>query len=229
MRRALIVRGGWDGHQPVETTNLFVPFLQENGFEVRIEESSKVYADFSAMDDIDLIVQANTMSTIEQDELSGLVSAVANGTGLAGWHGGIADSYRNSPAYLHMIGGQFAHHPAVSPELRRREQSDNYLPHTINIVHERRSHPIVESIDDFDLLTEQYWVLTDALSEVLATTTVAAREFDLWHEPVTCPAVWTRQWGKGKVFVSTPGHRLEVVEIPSVRTIIERGLLWASR
>ena len=229
MSRALIVRGGWDGHQPVETTNLFAHFLQENGFEVQIEESSKVYANASVMDDIDLIVQANTMNSIEQDELKGLVSAVTSGTGLAGWHGGIADSYRNSPSYLHMIGGQFAHHPAVSPELRRGEQSDNYIPYTINIVPERRSHPIVESIDDFDLITEQYWVLTDSLSDVLATTTIAAREFDHWHQPVTCPAVWTRQWGKGRVFVSTPGHRLEVVENPSVRTIIERGLLWASR
>jgi type 1 glutamine amidotransferase len=229
MSRALIVRGGWDGHQPVETTNLFIHFLQENGFEVQIEESSKVYANASVMDDIDLIVQANTMNSIEQDELKGLVSAVTSGAGLAGWHGGIADSYRNSPSYLHMIGGQFAHHPAVSPELRRGEQSDNYIPYKINIVPERRSHPIVESIDDFDLITEQYWVLTDSLSDVLATTTIAAREFDSWHQPVTCPAVWTRQWGKGRVFVSTPGHRLEVVENPSVRTIIERGLLWASR
>jgi type 1 glutamine amidotransferase len=229
MSRALIVRGGWDGHQPVETTNLFAHFLQENGFEVQIEESSKVYANASVMDDIDLIVQANTMNSIEQDELKGLVSAVTSGAGLAGWHGGIADSYRNSPSYLHMIGGQFAHHPAVSPELRRGEQSDNYIPYKINIVPDRRSHPIVESIDDFDLITEQYWVLTDSLSDVLATTTIAAREFDSWHQPVTCPAVWTRQWGKGRVFVSTPGHRLEVVENPSVRTIIERGLLWASR
>ena len=229
MRRALIVRAGWHGHQPVETTNLFVPFLQEHGFDVRIEESSAVYADASVMDDIDLIVQANTMNTIEQDELTGLVSAVAGGAGLAGWHGGIADSYRDSPAYLHMIGGQFVHHPAVSPELRRGEQADNYLPHTISIVPDRRSHSIVESIDDFDLVTEQYWVLTDALSDVLATTTLAARDFDYWNQPVTCPAVWTRQWGTGRVFVSTPGHRLEVVMDPNVRTIIERGLLWASR
>jgi len=43
-RTALVVRGGWDGHRPVEATNLFVPFLEEHGFEVRIEESNEVYA-----------------------------------------------------------------------------------------------------------------------------------------------------------------------------------------
>ena len=79
MSRALIVRVGWDGHQPVETTNLFAHFLQENGFEVQIEESSKVYANASVMDDIDLIVQANTMNSIEQDELKGLGSSAEAG------------------------------------------------------------------------------------------------------------------------------------------------------
>jgi hypothetical protein len=43
--KALIVRGGWDGHHPVESTELFVPFLRDNGYEVRIEESPAVYAD----------------------------------------------------------------------------------------------------------------------------------------------------------------------------------------
>jgi type 1 glutamine amidotransferase len=31
------------------------------------------------------------------------------------------------------------------------------------------------------------------------------------------------------MFVSTPGHRADVLEHPSLRTIIERGLLWASK
>ncbi|MCU1534361.1 MAG: hypothetical protein JWR53_842, partial [Glaciihabitans sp.] len=46
---------------------------------------------------------------------------------------------------------------------------------------------------------------------------------------VTSPAIWTRQWGAGRVFVSAPGHRLEVIEGSPVQTIIERGLLWAAR
>jgi hypothetical protein len=30
---------------------------------------------------------------------------------------------------------------------------------------------------------------------------------DPWHRPVTSAAVWTRQWGGGRIFVSTPGDR----------------------
>ncbi|MET0992448.1 MAG: ThuA domain-containing protein [Lacisediminihabitans sp.] len=226
---ALVVRGGWDGHQPVETTELFIPHLQAHGFEVRVEESSAVYADADVMARVDLILQVNTMSSIEPDEFAGLQRAVLNGAGLAGWHGGIADSYRDNADYLHMIGGQFAHHAGKDPAERTGEQSDNYIPYTVHITDYGRTHPITEGIADFDLVTEQYWVLSDEYNDVLATTTQAVRPWDAWNRPVTAPAIWTRHWGDGRIFVSAPGHRLEIVEHPSVRTIIERGLLWAAR
>jgi uncharacterized protein len=228
-KTALVVRGGWDGHQPVEATEMFIPYLEKNGYEVRIEDSPKIYADSDYMAGVDLVMQCMTMSTIEADEVAGLRAAVAAGTGLAGWHGGIADSYRNSDLYLQLVGGQFACHPGKHPDERTGEQSDNYIPYRVNVTPEGREHPIMAGIGDFDLVTEQYWVLSDDLVDVLATTTVAAREFDEWHRPIVSPAIWTRQWGQGRVFVSTPGHRVEVLQDTNVRTIIERGLLWASR
>mgnify|MGYP003677767301 CR=1 FL=1 len=228
-RKALVVRGGWDGHQPVEATGLFIPFLEANGFEVRVEESTAVYADAGVLAATDLIVQSNTMSSIEADEFAGLRAAVENGTGLAGWHGGIADAYRNTSDYLQLIGGQFASHPGKDPQERTGEQSDNYVPHTIEMTAAAADHPITAGISDFTLVTEQYWVLHDDYNDVLATTTQAVRPWDPWTRPITSPAVWTRQWGAGRIFVSTPGHRVEILEDPNVKTIIERGLLWASR
>ena len=228
-RLALIVRGGWDGHMPVETTDLFVPFLRENGFDVRVEEGTRVYADESFMPTVDLVVQVNTMSSIEQDEFAGLQRAVLGGAGMAGWHGGIADAYRDNADYLHMIGGQFAHHAGKDPAERTGEQSDNYIPYTVHITEYGRTHPITQGIEDFDLVTEQYWVLSDEYNDVLATTTQEVRPWDAWNRPVTAPAIWTRQWGKGRIFVSAPGHRLEIVASEPVRTIIERGMLWAAR
>jgi type 1 glutamine amidotransferase len=229
-RTALVVRGGWDGHQPVETTALFIPFLEANGFAVRVEEGTAIYADADHMRTVDLIVQVNTMNTIEPAELAGLIAAVRAGTGMAGWHGGIADSYRNSADYLHMIGGQFAHHASKAPpEDLAGEQADNYIPYTVHITPLGTRHPVTAGVADFDLVTEQYWVLSDAYNDVLATTTQPVRPWDAWNRPVTAPAIWTRQWGDGRIFVSTPGHRLEVVEQPAVRGIIERGMLWAAR
>lgn len=228
-KSALIVRGGWEGHHPTEATDLFVSFLREAGFDVRIEESPAVYADEVVMRGVDLIVQSNTMSTIEKDQLLGLRAAIEAGAGMAGWHGGIADSYRNSSDYLQLIGGQFATHPGRHPEQRPGDERDNYLRYTVEITEQGRAHEITGGIDDFELETEQYWVLHDDLIDVLATTTHPVQPYHPWHRPLVSPAVWTRLWGEGRIFVATPGHSLDVLQDANVKTIIERGMLWASR
>ncbi len=229
-RNALIVRGGWEGHQPIAATEVFLPFLEANGYDIRIEESPEVYADSAAMAATDLIVQSVTMSEIGRDQVDGLRAAVRAGTGLTGWHGGIADSYRASSDYLQLVGGQFATHPSRRPELLvDQAPENNYLPYTVQITGLGRQHPITEGIEDFELDTEQYWVLHDDLNDVLATTTHPTQPWHPWHRPITSPAVWTRLWGRGRIVVTTPGHTPEVLEHPSVRKIIERGMLWATR
>lgn len=228
-KRVLIVRGGWEGHRPVEATELFVPFLRGHGYDVRIEESPAVYADADAMAATDLIVQCVTMSTIERDELAGLRAAVEAGTGLTGWHGGIADSFRASSDYLQLVGGQFATHPSRHPDTCVGDESDNFLEHPIAFTDLGHRHPITEGLDDITLTTEQYWVLHDDLIDVLATTTHPAQPWQPWHRPITSPAIWTREWGAGRIVVTTPGHSLDVLENPTVRTVVERGMLWATR
>ena len=113
----------------------------------------------------------------------------------------------------------------------RRRKALNWavLKPDVTTIPAAADHPITAGLGDFDLVTEQYWVLADDYIDVLATTTQKVREWDPWHREVTSPAIWTRQWGKGRIFVCTPGHRVEILQDSNVRTIIERGLLWASR
>ena len=216
-RQALIVRGGWEGHSPVEATERFLPFLKENGFAVEVHDEPDVYADAEKLAATDLVVQCYTQGVATDEQVLGLSAAVHAGTGLAGWHGGVCDSFRGSPDYLHLTGGQWAAHPG------------GFVEHEVAIVSERAGHEIVAGLDRWRLDTEQYWVLTDELNDVLATTTFPVGDDTPWREEVTCPAVWTRRWGRGKVFVSTIGHKLEDLDHPDVRTLTERGLLWASR
>nr|WP_269329784.1 ThuA domain-containing protein [Kineosporia babensis] len=223
----MIVRGGWEGHQPVAATDLFIPFLESSGYHVQIEDKPAVYADEDTMSSIDLVLQCVTMASIERDEVQGLRKAVAAGTGLAGWHGGIADSYRGSADYVQLVGGLFACHPGKEPESRVGGETDNFIPHRIDIL--ATEHPVTTGLKSFDLVTEQYWVMTDSYNQVLATTTVAAQSWNEWSSPITSPAVWTRQWGAGRVFVATPGHSPDVLRTPQVKTIVERGMQWASR
>ena len=228
-RQALVVRGGWDGHHPVEATDLYIPFLEASGFAVRIEDSPEIYTDAALMAGTDLVLQCVTMADASREAIAGLRAAVSAGVGLGGWHGGIADSYRRDADYLQLIGGQFATHPSKSPDQCTGDQSDNYLPYTVEMTELGHEHEITAGIGDFELTTEQYWVLHDDLSDVLATTTHPTQPYHPWHRPITSPAIWTRLWGAGRVFVATPGHSVDVLENPNVRTIIERGLLWAAR
>jgi type 1 glutamine amidotransferase len=216
-RQALVVRGGWEGHEPVAATDRFIPFLEENGFTVRVSDTLDAYLDADAMRDTDLVLQIWTMGEITQEQYEVLANAVLAGTGLAGWHGGIVDAFRNNPDYLQMTGGQFATHPK------------GFRPHSVSVVPERADHPIVAGLTTWNLNTEQYWILTDAYNDVLATTCYSVEEGWPWHRDVVQPAVWTRHWGEGRVFVSTIGHQLEDLDHPAVRTLTERGLLWASQ
>ncbi len=217
VRQALVVRGGWEGHRPVEATDRFIPFLEENGFSVEVHDGPEVYADADKLAATDLVMQCFTQGVATDEQVLNLSAAVQAGTGLAGWHGGIVDSFRGSPDYLHLTGGQWAAHPG------------GFVEYGVAVVQGRADHPIVAGLDTWRLNTEQYWVLTDALNDVLVTTTFPVGQETPWREELTCPAVWTRQWGKGKVFVSTMGHKLDDLDHPDVRTVTERGLLWASR
>jgi uncharacterized protein len=212
--QALIVRGGWPGHVPVEATDYFLPYLRGRGYDVVVRDSLDAYVDDQLMGSTDLVVQCWTMGEITGPQCDGLAAAVAAGTGLAGWHGGIVDSFRATPKYLQLTGGQFTCHPG------------NFIDYELEVSAQRADHEIVAGITSVKLHTEQYWVLSDAMNDVLATTTL--RSGPEWAG-VTVPAVWTRRWGAGRVFVCTVGHHVPDLEVPEIRTIIERGMLWASR
>jgi type 1 glutamine amidotransferase len=224
VRRALVVRGGWEGHEPVVCTDRFRPFLAEHGFEVDISEDLAVYTEADRLAATDLVVQCWSLGTISEAQVGGLVAAVRAGTGFAGWHGGIVASFDALP-YLQLTGGRFVYHPP------------GFVDHDLTVLPEQRGHQIVTGIGTVRLHTEKYWVLTDPLCDVLATVTYPPDhpgddphgDATAWRREVTVPAVWTRRWGAGRVFVSTVGHRPVDLDVPAIRTITERGLLWAAR
>jgi hypothetical protein len=88
MKSALIVWGGWEGHEPKKCVDVFIPFLRERGFQVEVSNTLDAYLDEAMMKSRSLIVQAWTMGTITQEQEAGLLRAVRGGVGIAGWHGG---------------------------------------------------------------------------------------------------------------------------------------------
>jgi type 1 glutamine amidotransferase len=213
MREAMIVWGGWMGHEPDQAAKIVSDMLTENGFEVRVETSTKAFAD-PAIADLSLIVPIITMSKIEKEELANLTGAVREGVGLAGFHGGMCDAFRDAVDYQFMTGGQWVAHPG------------NVIDFRVNIA--RPDDPVMQGIGDFDYRSEQYYMHVDPSNEVLATTTFTG-EHAPWIDGVVMPVAWKRRHGKGRVFYSALGHVASEFQVPQMRTLLERGMLWAAR
>ena len=213
MKSALIVWGGWEGHQPEKCAVIVRAMLEEDGFTVRVEDSTRAFAD-AAIRDLDLIVPIITQSTIEDDELAMLTGAVRDGAGLGGFHGGMGDAFRSAVEYQYMVGGQWVAHPG------------NIIDYRVDVV--RPDDPVMEGIASFDYRSEQYYMHVDPSNEVLATTTFTG-EHDWWVDGATIPVVWKRRHGKGRVFYSSLGHQAHEFDVPEMYTIVRRGLNWAAR
>jgi type 1 glutamine amidotransferase len=214
MREALIVWGGWSGHEPEIGAHIVTDMLKEEGFETYVENTTEAFAD-PAIADMSLIVPIYTMSKIEKEELDNLTRAVRGGVGLAGYHGGMADAFREAVEYQFMVGGQWVAHPG------------NIVDYRVDIV--KRDDPIMKDLPaSFPYRSEQYYMHVDPSNEVLATTTFSGQHAD-WVEGVVMPVVWKRHHGKGRVFYCSLGHVTKEFEVPEMRTIIRRGLLWAAR
>jgi uncharacterized protein len=212
--KVLIVWGGWEGHEPKQCVDIFAPWLKEQGFDVEISNSIESYADAAKMKGLSLIVQAVTMGQITPQQEKGLLDAVRGGVGLAGWHGGLADSFRSNPEYEFMVGGSWAAHPG------------GIIDYTVNL--SSHDDPITKGLTDFRMHSEQYYMLVDPSVQVLAKTTFSGAAVPE-IKGIVMPVVWKKLYGKGRVFNTTLGHAASDFKVPQAREIVQRGMLWAAR
>ena len=213
MREALIVWGGWSGHEPERCARVVAQMLVEDGFRVHLDNTTAAFA-APALINMNLIVPILTMAKIEKSEVENLTKAVRGGVGLAGFHGGMCDAFRDAVEYQFMCGGQWVAHPG------------NIIDYRVNI--RQRHDPVMQGIEDFDYRSEQYYLHVDPSNQVLATTTFSGAHAE-WIDGVVMPVVWKRRHGEGRVFYSSLGHAASEFEVPQMRTILRRGMVWAAR
>ena len=220
-KNILFVYGGMKGHKPAESVDLMVPKLRAEGANVKIYNKLSVYTNEKLMSETDLIIQTWTLGKITKKQFEGLQNAVMNGTGLAGWHGGLGDAFRDNLKFQFMVGGQFLSHPG------------GQIDHSIKIID--NNDPITNGLEDFDLKkTEQYYMLIDPNIKVLAISEFEKENYEKpgKHENKitgsTMPVVWKKNYGKGRIFYSSIGHHLTEFKVPEVMTMQMRGFRWAS-
>ena len=218
-KNALIVYGGWDGHTPKESAELFATHLGEDGYTVTVRNSLDSYLDDKLLAGTDLIVPIWTMGEISDAQWKGLDTAVRYGTGVAGFHGGMIDAFRMNTEYQWMTGAQWVSHPGNCDASYAVKIAD-------------KGHPITQGLSDFQLnQTEQYYCHFDPSVHVLCTTTFTGDFGDasLYPKNATLPYAWTKTWGKGKVFGACWGHTYRDFDEPTARQIVRRGMHWATR
>ncbi|HVS70319.1 MAG TPA: ThuA domain-containing protein [Phycisphaerae bacterium] len=217
MASALIVHGGWKGHQPAEVAGIFAEMLRGDGFSVKLADTLDAFAT-EPLAELDLIVPLWTMGKIAPEQANPLLAAVRDGgVGLAGCHGGMCDAFRENTDYQFMTGGQWVAHPGNDTVTYPVQISD-------------RTHEITAGIDDFSITSEQYYLHVDPAVRVLATTPFPiAPGPHTPNGPVNMPQVWTKFYGKGRVFYNALGHQAAIFTHPAAAELMRRGFRWAAR
>lgn len=215
-KQALIVYGGWKGHEPDLVAEVFRKTLIQSEFEVELSDTLDAFLDVEKLKALDLIIPVWTMGEITKEQFNAVSEAVESGVGLAGCHGGMCDAFRNHTGWQFMTGGNWVAHPG-----------NDGTEYTVTIV--KGSSPIVAGLEDFAVKSEQYYLHVDPAVEVLATTRFPVADGPhTANGPVDMPVVWTKRWGKGNVFYNSLGHHADIVEAPPVLTLMTRGFVWAA-
>jgi type 1 glutamine amidotransferase len=215
-KKALIFWGGWLGHEPEQVAEVFRRTLANEGFEVEVSDTLESLEDVEKLKALHLLVPVWTMREISQDQVAAVNVAIANGTGIAGCHGGMCDAFRDSVQWQFITGGNWVAHPG-----------GDGVEYVVNI--KQSSSPLVAGISDFKVASEQYYLHVDPAVEVLATTRFPTVTW--YHSPngaVDMPVVWTKRWGLGRVYYNSLGHHADIFDIPEALELMRRGLLWAA-
>ncbi len=216
-KKALVVQGGWDGHEPVKVSERFAAVLRAEGFEVEVSDTLDAFLDVEKLKKLHLIVSCWTMGKITGEQRSAVCEAVASGVGLAGCHGGMCDSFREDTEWQFMTGGQWVAHPG-----------NDGTPYRVNFK-KNSSSPLIQGMEDFDVASEQYYVHVDPAVNVLATTRFpVAKGYHSTNGEVDVPVCWTKLWGYGRVFYNSLGHHDDIFENPTAIEMMRRGFLWCA-
>lgn len=202
--RKLLIACGGDFHDFRGVAAELKSALEECGFAADLALDDLEHLARLPGSGYDAVVFYHTLGVLTPGQESGLVSYIAAGGGFVGVHSA-ADSFRDSPVYLSMIGGYFIEHP-------------HYRPYQVSIA---PGHELTGELDpEFFVEDEMYVTSYDSRVQVLATA--------LWKGG-TVPVAWSKTWGAGRVFYLALGHDPRACRQDAFLALLRRGTEWASQ
>jgi type 1 glutamine amidotransferase len=191
---------------------------------------SKLDEAIAKLADCDVLFVHHTGGKLTEAQEKAICDAIASGKGFVGIHSA-ADSFKQNAKYIEMLGGVFIKHPAYGD---------------INAVVLDPDHPIVKDVPkEFTVKDEQYLLKYDpAKIHVLCE---APYKYPIQKEIVErkdgkevkkrvptgevetgrMPAVWIKNWEKGRVVYISFCHDRKATEQEVVKKIILQAVLWA--
>ena len=212
VKHALVVYGGLELHEPQQGAEKVADILVANGFSVEVSDDYEVFGD-PGIARLDLVVPVITGGQLSPASMENLLNALQNGTGMGGFHHGMATTFRDVPRFRYAAGCTWVAHPG------------NIIRYRVEIT--RPDDPIMMGIDSFEYESEQYYLHYDPAVNVLANTNFSG-EHHSWRTDVDMPVTYCTHYGKGRIFYTSLGHKAAELDVPQVATILRRGLLWAS-
>lgn len=211
-QRTLVVWGGLELHQPRQGAEKVADMLSSSGFDVTLTDdyNALVAGDVAQMA---LIVPVITGGTMERDRIAPLLDAIRGGTGMAGYHHCMSTTFRDVPQFRYAAACTWVAHPGNIMRYRVRVTAPD--------------DPIMAGMADFDHVSEQYYMHVDPAVEVLAETTFSG-EHHPWRSDVVMPVTFKTHYGKGRIFYTALGHTADELDLPNLRPVLHRGLLWAA-
>jgi uncharacterized protein len=165
--------------------------------------------------DVAAVAFVNTTGDLGIPDLDAFVGWVAQGHGFAGVHSA-SDTYHGAPAYLAMLGNQFATHGAQTE---------------VEAVVESPAHPAVAHLGArYRAFDEIYRFVRNNRGEVTPLLTLDRQPDDglaAAGTPADLPLAWSRQHGQGRVFYTALGHRDELWRDERFLQHVVGGLRWA--
>ena len=211
MKRALVVWGGLELHEPEAGAEIVREMLAAEGFDVTVTPDYQALGNAA---DYDLVVPQITGGELDRETTIRFCAGIEAGTGLAAFHHGLATTFQGNARFRFMAACTFATHPGDVIDYR---------------VDTKNFHdPIMAGIGSFPHRSEQYYMHVDPAVDVLATTTFSG-EHAPWIKGVVMPVAWKKMYGAGRVFYSSLGHRATEFENPNMATMLRRGINWAAR
>jgi type 1 glutamine amidotransferase len=144
-----------------------------------------------------------------------LIDAVKNGKPFICVHNGLAtfDKGKEIDPYIEMLGGESMGHGKIQPGIN-------------NCVDTK--FPGCEKLQDGIAITEEWYSIKNFAKDihVILVQDPAGMVDSLYKRP-PYPATWARVFGKGRVFVTSLGHREETWTHPVFQTLLNGGIQWA--